>query len=33
LILQTLLELVPKLKDKKIMVIGDMVADVYLEGQ
>lgn len=31
--MQTLLELVPKLKDKKIMVIGDMVADVYLEGK
>lgn len=31
--LQTLLEIVPKLKDKKIMVIGDMVADVYLEGK
>lgn len=31
--MQTLLAFVPKLKDKKIMVIGDMVADVYLEGK
>lgn len=31
--MQTLLDIVPKLKDKKIMVIGDIVADVYLEGK
>ncbi|SHJ53853.1 rfaE bifunctional protein, domain I [Propionispora hippei DSM 15287] len=31
--MQTLLEILPKLKNKKIMVIGDMVADVYLEGK
>lgn len=31
--MQTLLGLVPKLKNKNIMVIGDMVADVYLEGK
>ena len=30
---QNLIELVNRLQNKKIMIIGDMVADVYLEGK
>lgn len=30
---QNLIQLIDKLQNKKIMVIGDMVADVYLEGK
>jgi len=30
---QNLTHLIDKLQNKKIMVIGDMVADIYLEGK
>lgn len=30
---ENLLQIVTKMQDKKIMLIGDMIADVYLEGQ